>query len=500
MPTSRLDIDLSAIERNLSGVRDVIGGSSPMAHGPAADARPGAGPQAPGPGPRPTPGSPRVGVCAVLKQDAYGCGAVRVAKRLSGLGVDMLAVYTLDEARPIAEAVPALPILVLMPVHGVDRTDPLYRHAAAGRLHLALHSADQFQGVQEMAGRIGAPVPVHVQVDTGLTRGGVLPDQAAALVGQVVASPRIRLGGLMTHFSSPCCDDGFTREQARVFREFVEAIKPAVKAAVEQGGKAVSNVAQMSLHAANSCAMFRSRAYHGTMVRVGQAVLGYCGHDVPGRERFEFRDEMERLEPAVRWLSSVVHVQEIDAGWPVGYGSTWRAPARADGRRTRIALIPVGYADGYPRTLGGRGNGGPGWVGFTGRLFERRGGGEGPADEAGRAPDGTQNLPMVYAPVVGRVSMDQITVDVTDVPDAYLRTGKVGAEPVGPEVELYSRSPGTRNFLPALADAAGSITHELLCRIGPRVERTYRVPAAMGGADGAATAVRIGGVKMAGVA
>lgn len=499
MPTSRLDIDLSAIERNLAGVRDVIGASSPVpASASPETSRAGAAASTPAPRAQ---GASKVGVCAVLKQDAYGCGAVRVAKRLAGLGVEMLAVYTLDEARALAEGVPGVPILVLMPVHGVDRTDPLYRHAAAGRLHLALHSADQFAAVQEMAGRIGAPVPVHVQVDTGLTRGGCLPDQAAALVGQVVGSQKIRLGGLMTHFASPCCDDAFTREQSRRFREFVEAIKPAVRAAVEQGGKAVSTAAHMALHAANSCAVFRSRSYHGTMVRVGQALLGYCGFDVPSRERFEFRDEMDRLEPAVRWLSSAVHVQEIDAGWPVGYGSTWRAPLRADGRRTRIALIPVGYADGYPRSLGGRGQGGPGWVGFTGRLFERRGGGDpgapAGADDAARAPDGTTGLPTVYAPVVGRVSMDQITVDVTDVPDVYLRTGKVGLEPAGPEVELYGRTPGARNHLPALAESAGTITHELLCRIGPRVERTYRVPAT---AETTAAAVRIGGGKMAGVA
>lgn len=465
MPASRIDIDLSAIERNLQVVRQTLatrsGDEQPRGNR-LPEARSGGK-------------SHQVGVCAVLKQDAYGAGAVRVAKRLVASGVEMIAVYGLDEARTLAEAVPTVPILVLMPVHGVDRMDPLYRHAAAGRLHLTLHGMDQFQGVQEMAGRIGAPIPVHVQVDAGLSRGGASPEQAAKLVESVVNSQKIRLGGLMTHFSSPCCDDAYTREQARIFRDFVETIKPAIKSAVEHGGRAVSKVNELVVHAANSCAMFRSRSYHGTMVRVGQSLLGYCGFEVPAGEHFEFREQMDKLVPSVRWVSSAVHTQEIPAGWPVGYGSTWRAPHRSDGRKTRIALIPVGYADGYPRSLGGRGNGGPGYVGFTGRLFERRGGAEG--DDAGRQTVEGSTLPTVYAPVVGRVSMDQITVDVTDVPEMYLRSGRSGNEPAGPEVEIYSRTPGSRNFLPELAERAGSITHELLTRINARVERVYRVPA-----------------------
>lgn len=456
MATSRLEIDLSAVERNLAVVRGVTGG---------ADLRGGS----------PDMQRGRVSVCAVLKQDAYGTGAARVGKRLAGCGVDMIGVYGLDEARVVAESVPGTPILVLMPVHGVDRMDPLYRHAASGRLHLTLHGPDQFVAVSEMAGRIGAPVPVHVQVDTGLSRGGCDPETARMLVEKVVASQKLRLGGLMTHFATPCCDDQFTREQARSFREFVESIKPAVKAAVESGGRAVSRVHDLALHAANSCATFRSRAYHGTMVRVGQSLLGYGIEDVPEGERFEFRGEMGQIDPAVRMTSTVVHMQDIPAGWPVGYGSTWRAPHRTDGRRTRIAVIPVGYADGYPRALGGRASGGPGWVGFTGRSWERRGGAEG--DDAGRIDRAGVTTPTVYAPVVGRVSMDQITVDITDVPEAYLRPVKSGPETIGPEVEIYSRQRGARNFLPTMAHAAGTITHELLCRVGPRVERIYRYPA-----------------------
>lgn len=484
MPSCRLEIDLSAIDRNLGVVRSVLGSGEHSSTGSGSSAR--SSPSGPAGG---------VGVCAVLKQDGYGAGAVRVAKRIAGQ-VDMIAVYHLDEARALADAVPTVPILVLMPVNHLDRQDPLYRHAASGRIHLTLHSLEHLAAVNETAARLGAPIPVHVQVDTGMTRGGVQPDQAAEVVKGIVTSPKIRLGGLMTHFTAPCCDDQATREQARMFRDFVETIRPVIKAAVESGSKAVTRAHELSVHAANSCATFRSRSYHGTMVRVGQALLGYGLEDAPDDQPFEFRAQLNRLEPSVRLVSSVVHIQEIPAGWSVGYGSTWRAPARADGKKTRIGLVPVGYADGYPRQLSGRGNGGPGMVGLTGRIYDRKGSG------GGEHEDDASPLPTVFAPVVGRVSMDQITVDLTDVPDAYLKPGKAGLELSGPEVELLGRKKTTPTYLPALAQAAGAITHELLCRVSPRVERLYKAPektepkptATTAGPGAAGAQIRMGGI------
>lgn len=489
MATSRLEIDLSSVERNLSVVRGVIGGGAP-------------GGKQPG----------RVNVCAVVKQDGYGLGAVRLAKKLvgggaetggrnSGAGVDMLAVYGLDEARALAEAIANVPILLLMPVTGIDRMDPLYRHLSSGRIHLTLHSHDQLRQLTEMSGRIGATIPMHVQVDTGLSRGGAMPEWAHKLVESVVATPRTKLAGLMTHFSSPCCDAEFTREQAKLFRDFVEGVKPVLKAAVAtaMGGSGKGSVVapnDLMLHAANSCAMFRARSYHGTMVRVGQALLGFGLEEPPPTEHFEFREQASRLEPCVRWTTTVAHISEIPAGWAVGYGSAWRAPWRSDGRKTRIALVPVGYADGYPRSLGGKSTGGPGFVGFTGRAWEKRAGGEGDSIAAAIGPT-------VYAPVVGRVSMDQITVDVTDVPDAYLNAGggvgRMDASGSGPEVEILGRDRAAPNFIASMAAAAGSITHEQLCRVGARVERAYHYPASAAGPTIVLTSARDAGPGASGI-
>ncbi|MFN7021458.1 MAG: alanine racemase [Phycisphaerales bacterium] len=451
MPTSRLEVDLAALDRNLAVVRAVVGGGS------------GAEPGRSGGG---------VGVCAVLKQNGYGVGASRLAERLAtgGNGVEMIAVYSLDEARAIVESIANLPVLVLMPVSGVDRSDPALRQIAAGRVHFTVHSDDQLKGLLELAARLGVALPLHLQIDTGLSRGGALPEAGRRLVERILSGPRSRLAGLMTHFSSPCCDAEFTREQAKLFRDFVEGLKPLLRAAASSGVSLGRAGQGLTLHAANSCALFRSKNYHGTMVRAGQALLGFALDDA-ATEGFEFAAQAASLRPALRWTSTVCHIGEAPAGWPVGYGQTWRAPWREDKRPTRIALVPAGYADGYPRALGGRATGGPGWVGFTGRAWERR------ADES--SPRGPGLAP-VYAPVVGRVSMDQITVDVTDVPEAYLSgAGRIGAGEGGPEVELMSADRDAPNSWSAMAAAAGSITHEQLCRVSPRVERVYRGSAAV---------------------
>jgi alanine racemase len=148
-------------------------------------------------------------------------------------------------------------------------------------------------------------------------------------------------------------------------------------------------------------------------------------------DAFELRDLASRLEPAVRWTTEVAHLQWIDAGERVGYGGTWTAP-----RRTRVALAPVGYADGYPLSLSG-----------TGVVRLRTG-------DA-----------WAEAPVIGRVSMDQITIDVTDVPG--------GTAGIGSEVELVGTDRDAPTHLPEVARRAGTISHELLCRLSRRARRRY---------------------------
>ncbi len=168
------------------------------------------------------------------------------------------------------------------------------------------------------------------------------------------------------------------------------------------------------------------------MVRVGLALFGYGPTEFADPEEFEFAEEAARLTPAVRWLSRIVQIKRIETGAPVGYGSTWRAP-----RPTRLGLVPVGYADGYPVALSNRAK-----VGVV-----------------------TASASRAFAPVVGRVSMDQLMIDLTDLPEQEAR--------IGSTVEVIGADPAAPNHLPTLAAQASMIAHELLLRLSARLPRQY---------------------------
>ncbi|MGD9691002.1 MAG: alanine racemase [Phycisphaerales bacterium] len=450
MATSRLEVNLSAIDRNYGIIRGLL--ESPATAATADQPAP--------PAARPA----RPAVCGVIKQNAYGLGSARMARKLSALGCELLAVYCLDEARELAEVPITTPILCLMPVRGIDRGDPVYRLTSRGRLHLTLHDAAQTQELIAAAVRLGVQIPVHVQLDTGMSRGGCLEDEARKVVELVLGSPRLQLAGLMTHFSSPAGDDTYTREQAKAFKTWIESVKGPIAAA---------RATSAWVHAANTAGVLRSRALHASMVRVGQGFYGYGFESFTDPLAVEFGAAGKALQPAVRWLSRIVHIHEIPKGAPVGYGRTYKAP-----RPTRVGLVPVGYADGYPTSLSSnpQSNQATARVQLTGHMYDRPRTQGGPAS----APE-TRERPS-WAGVIGRVSMDQITIDLTGLPESLAR--------VGAEVELIGSDPQGPNGLPMLARAANSITHELLCRVCPKIERVYVSSAGSesGAAGGAAPA------------
>lgn len=421
--TSRLEIDLSAIERNVAAVRRACSSG------------------------RPQP----VGVCAVLKADGYGLGAVRIAKRLEIAAADMIAVFTLDQARALCEANVRVPVLALMPVRTIRRTDPLYLPLSQGRLHLTVHDEAQVEALAKHADHLGTALPVHVEVNTGINRGGARPEEAERLVRRIAAHPRMTLAGVFTHFASAHKDRATTMRQHDIFSAWLERVKDCTPATCV-------------VHESNSFGVYRSASLHRDMVRVGTALVGYCAEEYEDPETCELLERARELTPAVRWLSEVVHVSRAAAGETVGYGGTWRAA-----RETRLALVPVGYADGYPLSLSSRGV-----VAVT--------------MDAG---DGRTSV-KGFCPVVGRVSMDQIVIDVTDMP--------AGAVKVGTAVELYGADPTAANYLPRLARAAGTITHELLCRFSPRVSRVYLAVEGQGEATQARMGAHEPGATRTGVA
>lgn len=393
-PSSWIEIDLSAIEANVATLRRACGYLGPGRGG--------------------------AGLCAVLKADGYAMGSVELARTLEGAGVEMAAVYTTADARPLLAAGIGLPILVLGPMWLDDLAgDPIVADAAhRGRLHLTAHSLEQTRSLETWARDRGASLPMHVEVDTGMSRGGASPEAAEEIVRCIANSARMSIAGVMTHFASADRDLVFTREQSARFGAWIERVR---------GLLPPTCVA----HQANTMGAFRGEGLHRDMIRVGLALLGYAGEEMRDPGGFALLDHARDLRPAVRWMSRVIHESNIPEGAPAGYGGLWKAE-----RPSRLGLVPVGYADGYPLSLSTKGS-------------VRVALGEGRWQEV---------------PIVGAVSMDQVTIDLTALP------ARIGS---GAEVEVYGADPAFGNYLPTLARRAGSITHESLCRLAPRLERRH---------------------------
>lgn len=390
----RIEVDLTAIEHNVEVIRRVLRRAA-----------------------CPTDAPP--GICAILKSDAYALGAARIAKRLSLLGIEMIGVFTPNQARELVDAALTTPILILMPVRSLERNDALYRAAWRRLLHFSVHDHDNLRAMSAIADRLGISLPVHLAVDTGMSREGAPLEEAATLLEGIGAHRRLELAGIYTHFASADRDPDHCRAQHEAFQAWLERNEHLIPETC-------------LIHSANTFGMLRSGAYHRSMVRVGLALLGYASEEFDDESGFDFADEARELRPCFRWLSRVIMVKDVKAGTRVGYGGTWTAD-----RDSTLGVVPVGYADGYPLALSNKAE-----VGVELLDKSRR-----------------------YVPVRGRVSMDQVVIDLTDIPRDEAT--------VGLPVEMVSASAGAPNHLPRLARLAGTITHEMLLRISPRVPRSY---------------------------
>jgi alanine racemase len=318
---------------------------------------------------------------AVVKANGYGHGAEAVARAAIEAGAWGLCVSTPEEAATLLGLCPRDRLLIM---GGLDPA----ACAEAARLGCAVQcSAAWMADALEAAATV--PLPVHLKIDTGMGRLGCRPEQAAALARRVVASERLRLAGVMTHFAAADTDPHFTACQLRLFLDTVAGlgVPPGIR------------------HAANSVAALNHPEAALDAVRVGIALYGAVGG----------------LRPALTLRSVVTRVEDVAAGASVGYGRTWTAA-----RPARVATVAIGYEDGVMRARSNRGE-----VVVSGR---RR-------------------------PLVGRVSMDSITVDVTGME----------VEP-GEVVTLIGE--GIR--AEEVAEWSGTIAYEVLTAIGSRVVRVVR--------------------------
>jgi alanine racemase len=348
---------------------------------------------------------PEARVMAVVKANGYGHGAVPVARAALDAGADALAVARLPEGQALRAAGVSAPILVLGPSPPAAAAD-----LAAADLTAAVTSLEGAQALAEAAQRNGVRLPVHVKVDTGMGRLGLLcfprPDGARAAARAVAEIDRfsgLRLEGVFTHFAAAdAADLTFARRQLDRFHAFLEAMT-------------AEGVAVPFRHAANSGAVLTLPEAHFDLVRPGISLYGFYPSDEVARDRVDLR-------PAMTLKTRLLHLKRVPAGFPVSYGMTYRTPAP-----TTLATVAVGYADGLDRLLSSRG-----------RMTVR-----------GRS-----------APIVGRVCMDLTMLDVGDVPDAA----------VGDPVTVFGDGGPPAEEIAALT---GTIHYEVVSSVASRVTRVH---------------------------
>jgi alanine racemase len=339
-------------------------------------------------------------LCAVVKADGYGHGALECASAAIRGGASWLAVATGPEALALRRSQEEVPILTM----GALTPEEL-EAALAARSDVGVWRTEFLDLVAERGAALGLRPRVHVKFDTGMGRLGERnPRGVATLVRAAAGDDRVELAGLWTHFAT--ADEPGSRyfdEQLKAFNELASDIR--------------AEHPELMLHAANSAATLRDPASHFDMVRCGIAVYGLdpFGEDPAARS----------LEPALELTSYVAAVKRFERGATAGYGQVWRAP-----EDTWVGVLPIGYGDGVRRGLTNNGE-----VVVAGRRY----------------------------PIVGMVSMDNVTIDLGAQTDIA---------PGEPAV-LIGEQGGERILCEEVARRLATINYEVTCGISPRVPRTY---------------------------
>lgn len=344
---------------------------------------------------------PGVRYLGVVKADAYGHGAVQTAALLEGLGADYLAVSSLDEARELRRGGIQAPVLIL------GHTPPeMVPQLIAHSITQAVSAQAKAEAYSAAALACGGTLRVHIKVDTGMSRLGFLVrdghfEGGVEAIARSCALPNLEAEGIFTHFSAADEDDGdsaaYTRQQFALFTRVLEALAAKGRTFTVR-------------HCANSGALARYPEMYLDMVRPGIALYG-AGAD---RRRLGLR-------PVMALKSSVSTIKVFDPETDISYGRTFRTAGK-----TRVGVLPIGYADGLFRGLSNR--------------------------AAVQTAQGS-------APILGRICMDMTMVDLTGLPEVR----------VGDEVEIF----GPRQSVDELAAVLETIPYELTCAVSKRVPRLY---------------------------
>lgn len=336
-------------------------------------------------------------ICAVVKANAYGHGVIAVAKTAIEAGADYLAVAILNEALELRQAGFLEPILILgfTPLEQADQV-------VAHDIEQAVFTMEAAEELSKAAALQNKIAKIHLKVDTGMSRIGIIPQQAGDLASQIQAMPNIEIVGMFSHFATAdSADKSFAYEQLAKFKTAI--------ASVESKGIDIP-----IKHIANSATILEIPEAHFDMVRAGVILYGLWPSD-------EVKKDID-LRPAMQLRAKVAYVKTMPANRGISYGQIFRTA-----RESKIATIPIGYADGWTRMLTGKVR-----VQVNGKLV----------------------------PIVGKICMDQCMADVTDI----------GEVKVGDEVVLFGSDQVT---IDDIANLLGTINYEIVCMVGKRVPRVY---------------------------
>lgn len=340
----------------------------------------------------------------VIKADGYGHGAVQIGRELEKMdNVYGFAVATAEEAMILRRVGLQRPILIL------GYTFPYcYEDLIRYNIRPAVFREDTIDELSECARRMCKTVKVHVKIDTGMTRVGIKPDDSGiAYIDKILHAEGVELEGIFTHFArADESDKASARGQLKKMQDFVARIEKEL------------NYHIPLKHCSNSAGIVELPDANMDLVRAGITLYGLWPSDQVSRD-------IVPLQPVLSLKSHIVYIKEVEAGVPVSYGGTYVTP-----KRMRVATIPVGYGDGYPRGLSNKG-----YVLIRGRK----------------------------APILGRVCMDQFMVSVEGIPEAE----------EGDEVTLIGTDGELQITMEELGSLSGRFNYELACDLGKRIPRVY---------------------------
>ena len=355
---------------------------------------------------------PATGIMAVIKADAYGHGALPCAKAAVDLGVNYLGAGIIEEGIELRENGITEPILILGSIFP-DEAEDLVRHYLA----TILCTPDLAQALAKEAEKQKKSVNVHIKVDTGMNRLGVLPENLLPLIKTISNLPALKLEALSTHFSSADDEDkSITTQQIELFQKTLTELQEA-------------GVTMPPLtHLANTSALLRFPESRSRMVRPGLILYGALPSPILNSVAQEVcqKENLKNFQPVMQWKSKIILLKSVQKGQPLSYSRK-----HVTQKNSLIATLPIGYADGLHRNL-------------------------------------SNNMEVLVkgkrAPQVGTICMDMILIDVTEVSDVN----------IGDEVVIFGKQGEEEILVEELAEKSNTIPYEILCNVGKRVLRIYQ--------------------------